>query len=165
MLDKGHLLQVGTPREVYRRPRTRAVADFIGESNFIEGRALEPVADTENWRVSTALGEFTGLKPDEAWDLHVGEPVVLSIRPESWKLREAASAGSAGAENTLRGRIGRSVYLGEVAEYDFQPTTGQNGAASPTLRILEMNPRFVEVADHTEISARVSPDDVIVLHP
>ncbi len=89
ILDKGHLAQVGTPREIYRQPRSRVVADFIGESNFIEGRALEPVEDSENWRVETALGEFTGLKPDPDWDLHVGESVLLSIRPESWHLREA----------------------------------------------------------------------------
>ncbi len=165
VLDRGHLMQVGTPREVYRRPRTKAVADFIGESNFIEGRALEPVQGTEHWRVSTALGEFTGLKPDEAWDLHVGDPVVLSVRPESWKLREAASADGTETKNTLRGRIGRSIYLGEVAEYDFQPSIGRDPASVPTLKILELNPRFVEIADNAEISARVSPDDVILLHP
>ena len=164
VLDKGHLVQVGTPRDIYRRPLTKGVADFIGESNFIEGRALEPMEGSEHWRVSTALGEFIGLKPDEAWDLHVGEPVVLSIRPESWRLREAARTDGTAAENVLRGKIGRSVYLGEVAEYDFQPRTeGRNDPV--TLKIFELNPRFVEVADDTEIAARAAPDDVTVLHP
>ena len=166
VLDKGHLMQVGTPREVYRRPRTRDVADFIGETNFIDGRAREPVEGSAHWRVETALGVFTGLKPDEAWDLHVGEPVILSVRPESWKLREGIGTdGVGGNENILRGRIGRSMYLGEVAEYDFQPTAGEGGASAPALKIFELNPRFVEVSDNTEVSARVSPDDVVVLHP
>ena len=165
VLDKGHLLQVGTPREVYRRPRSKAVADFIGESNFIDGRALSPVEGAGHWRVNTALGEFTGFKPDDAWDLHVGDPVILSVRPESWKLREAARTDGTVAENLLRGRIGRSVYLGEMAEYDFQPTAADGRAPVSTLKIFELNPRFVEVADDTEVSARVSPDDVVVLHP
>ncbi len=61
----------------------------------------------------------------------------------------------------MRGRIGRSIYLGEVAEYDFQP--GTNGAKA--LKILEMNPRFVETSNDTEVTAGVAPEDVIVLHP
>ena len=165
VLDKGHLMQVGTPREVYRRPHSKAVADFIGETNFIEGRALAPVDGTEHWRVDTALGEFTGLKPDEAWDLHVGEPVVLSVRPESWKLREAARTDAGANENVLRGRIGRSMYLGEVAEYDFQPSPRDGNGTTSVLKIFELNPRFLEVSDDTEITARVAPDDVAVLHP
>ena len=169
ILDHGHLAQVGTPREVYRRPHSRVVADFIGESNFIDGRALA-ATDTGvgQWRVETSLGEFHGLKADAAWDLHAGEPVVLSVRPESWRLREAArvdAGGNAATENVVRGRIGRSVYLGEVAEYDFQPRP-QNGNDRPAaLKIFELNPRFVEVADDTEVSARVAPEDVMVLHP
>ena len=164
VLDKGHLAQVGTPRDIYRRPLTKAVADFIGETNFIEGRAVEPLEGRPHWRVSTELGEITGLKPDEGWDLHVGEPVVLSIRPESWKLREAARVEGATTENVVRGKIGRSVYLGEMAEYDFQPRVeGRNEPAA--LKIFELNPRFVEVADDTEVTARVTPDDVAVLHP
>ena len=166
VLDKGHLLQVGTPRDVYRRPRSRAVADFIGETNFFEGRAVGPVEGSEHWKVNTALGQFTGFKPDEGWDLHAGDPVILSVRPESWKLREAARMdGAATDENVLRGRIGRSMYLGEVAEYDFQPSGANGGAPAATLKIFELNPRFVEVADDTEISARVSRDDVVILHP
>ena len=93
ILDHGHLAQVGTPREVYRQPRTRAVADFIGESNFIDGRAIGPEAAEGQWSVSTVYGDFTGLKSDPSWDLHVGEPVVLSVRPECWKMREAARGG------------------------------------------------------------------------
>ena len=62
------------------------------------------------------------------------------------------------------GKIGRSVYLGEVAEYDFQSRVeGRNEPAA--LKIFELNPRFVEVADDTEITARVAPDDVAILHP
>ena len=75
-------------------------------------------ASPRRWATSS------GLKPDDAWDMHVGDPVVLSIRPESWKLREAARTAMAAAaanENVVQGRIGHSVYLGEVAEYDFQP--------------------------------------------
>ncbi len=167
VLDHGHLAQVGTPREVYRRPHSRLVADFIGESNFIDGSAMEASdPSTGQWRIHTALGEFCGLKTDDAWDLHTGEPVVLSVRPESWRLREAATLENPATENVVRGRIGRSIYLGEMAEYDFQPRVEiDQGRAAPALKIFELNPRFVEVSDDTEVSARVLPEDVMILHP
>ena len=158
VLDRGRLMQVGAPREVYRQPTSRAVAEFIGESNFIEGKLVGAAQEPGQWQVSTTLGEFTGLITDSSWQAEAGEPVVLSIRPESWKLREGAQS-TAAAGNVLRGRIGRSVYLGEVAEYDFQPASGGR-----SLRILEMNPRFVEKAQDEEITARAAPEDVVILH-
>ncbi len=135
------------------------------ESNFLEGRALGPAESTDQWRIDTVFGEFTGLKSDPAWELHAGEPVVLSVRPECWKLREAARVDGQAAANVVRGRIGRSVYLGELAEYDFQPRPVDGSSQAPLLKIFELNPRFLEVADDTEISARAAPEDVIVLHP
>ncbi len=59
----------------------------------------------------------------------------------------AGDAASDGKVTRVRGRIGRSVYLGEVAEYDFQPRAGRMGRQRPSLKIFEMNPRFAEVAD------------------
>ena len=164
ILDQGHLAQVGTPREIYRQPRTKAVADFIGETNFLDGHALTPGTESGQWRVSTSLGEFTGRKPDESWDLHAGEPVVLSVRPESWRLAaDGTGVGSAG--NVVHGRIGRRVYLGELAEYDFQPRAGQDEGEGGVLKVFELNPRFLEVPDDAEVTVHVAPDDVIVLHP
>lgn len=163
ILDRGRLLQVGAPREVYRRPRSRAVAEFIGDSNFIPGKLVSPApAKGEGegyWRVETPLGEITGLVTDPGWHPEPGARAVLSIRPESWKLREMARS-TAGISNVVRGRIGRSVYLGEVAEYDFQPAGGD----LEPFRVLELNPHFLETADDdTEITARAAPEDVAVL--
>lgn len=157
ILDRGKLMQIGAPREVYRRPQSRAVAEFIGESNFIEGELVGAGEEPGHWRVRTAMGDFTGLVTDPNWSPEAGQPAVLSIRPESWKLRELARSSS-DMGNVVRGRIGRSSYLGEVAEYDFRPASG--GAS---FRVLELNPRFVETADDTEITAHAAPEDVAVL--
>ncbi len=167
VLDTGRLAQVGTPREVYRRPRSKYVADFIGEANFFDAE-IRGAAEGENqWRVSTALGDFVGLKTDPGWSPTAGEKATLCIRPESWKLREAAAAASSNgsADNVVRGHIGRSVYLGEIAEYQFQPAAATGGTAPPTaLTMFELNPRFVAAAeDHTEITARAAPEDVVIL--
>jgi iron(III) transport system ATP-binding protein len=77
--------------------------------------------------------------------------VTVSVRPECWTL----SSSAAGA-NTVRGRIGASVYLGENAQYDFV-------AGAVTLKILELNPRLVERPGTDEFFASVRAEDVVVL--
>ena len=164
VLERGHLAQVGPPQDIYRRPRTRAVADFIGESNFLPGHAVSPADGSGGWRIETALGHFVGRKSDPDWDLHTGEAVLLSIRPECWTLGQPDPAGIA-LDNSVRGRIGRSIYLGEAAEHEFAPAAPRAAA----LKVLELNPRATgqpaEGVDGVELAARVVPEDVVVLHP
>ena len=148
VLDCGHILQVGTPREVYRRPVCRTVAHFIGETDFIEGRLL--ARRGREAEVETALGRFVGVLGDEAATPEVGAAVTLSIRPECWTLGERR-----GDANCVPGRIGESIYLGEVAQYAFE-------AGGQTLKIFELNPRHVGLAEEG-LHARVDADDVVVL--
>jgi iron(III) transport system ATP-binding protein len=85
-----------------------------------------------------------------------GEEVLLSIRPESWRL-----ATQAAGVNSFAGRLRDRIYLGEMAQYRFAP------AAEPgrELKVFELNPRFVEVSDERELFASVAPEDVVVLSP
>ncbi len=162
VLDRGRLAQVGPPREVYRRPRSRYVADFIGEGNFINGE-VTGVGEGERVNVRTPIGPFTGVRTDPAWQPAPGAKVTLCVRPESWRLTTETN-GAAPTDNALRGTIGHSTYLGEVAEYEFQP----RGEGAATLKIFELNPRFLEAAANTpgsapEVTAQVAPEDVTVL--
>jgi len=149
ILEDGHILQVGAPQEVYRRPRRKTVAHFIGETDFISGTLRSRDGDTA--RVATAVGEFEGVLGDPAEQPAIGSEVTLSIRPECWTLR-ASSSGF----NSVAGRIGESVYLGEVAQYGFQ-------AGALNLKVYELNPRHLGAGDATELHATVDPRDVVVL--
>jgi iron(III) transport system ATP-binding protein len=149
ILDRGCVQQTGTPREVYRRPATRFVADFIGETNFIEGSVV--TAANGQARVFTRIGEFTGILPRSGVSLQTGERVMLAIRPEGWQLRREAAV-----ENGVRGHIESTTYLGEVAQYQFR-------AGGELLKVFEINPRFVETGRDAELVATVAPEDVIVL--
>ena len=149
ILDGGNILQVGSPREVYRRPTRKTVAHFIGETDFIGGRVLG--VDGEFTVVETSIGRFHGVLGDPALKPSVGDVVTLSIRHECWKLGSEAKA-----INTVRGRIGDAVYLGEVAQYDFV-------SGGVTLKIYELNPRFVGAAAEADLFASVEPQDVVVL--
>lgn len=149
IFDSGRIAQIGSPEDVYRRPRSKVVADFIGETNFIpckirsarEGRAV----------VESDLGVFEGVVADIHWVPKPGDEATLSIRPESWALDPEPAA-----ENCARGRIGEAVYLGETAQYRFN-------AGPHLLKIFELNPRLSARASDRDFFARVRADDVVVL--
>jgi iron(III) transport system ATP-binding protein len=149
ILDRGRILQVGSPREVYRRPTCRIVADFIGETDFIPGTLVS--ASGGSCIVDTAVGRFEGVLGDPAATPAAGAKVSVSVRPECWVLsREAAG------KNDVRGRIGDAIYLGELAQYQLR-------AGELELKIIELNPRFIDQSARGEVFASAAPEDVVVL--
>src|SRR5687767_3420468 len=82
VMDSGFIRQVGAPAEVYRRPSSRFVADFMGETNLIEGTVRG--REGESVQVQTSLRTFTGIVHE--WEPSVGSRVLLSIRPEALRL-------------------------------------------------------------------------------
>jgi iron(III) transport system ATP-binding protein len=151
VLEGGRIAQIGTPEQVYRRPQTRVVADFIGETNFLNGKIQS--LDGAKALVETNEGLFEGFLGDPEWMPSAGDSVSLSIRPESWSLRSAPAS-----MNSVKGRIGESVYLGEVAQYQLQ-------ASAHDLKVFELNPHISARAQGQEFFALASVDDVVVLKP
>ena len=150
IIEGGRIAQIGTPEDVYRTPRTKIVADFIGETNFLSGkvRSTSPgyaVVET------AGAGLFKGLVGDPNWLPDAGEDVTLSIRPESWILCDQSEL-----LNCVRGRIGESIYLGEVAQYQFF-TDGTK------LKIFELNPRLSARTSARDLFAVAQTEDVVVL--
>lgn len=96
VMRDGRLEQVGTPDEIYRRPRTRFVADFIGESNFL------PVHRAADGTVATPDGRPVACADlDGDW-----RTATLMVRPESVRLAPAAQGEG------IRGRVVQSSFLG-----------------------------------------------------
>ena len=149
ILDQGHLLQVGTPQEVYVRPTNRFVAQFIGETTFVEGRVKG--ARGEWVEVETAAGTWhaTG-----AGAFAAGEKVWLSIRPEAVQMHAEREREM----NMFRAHMHGTVYLGEVAQH-FADLPG-----GVTLKALETRPRLVaRDGERAETRIYVDPADVQVL--
>jgi iron(III) transport system ATP-binding protein len=149
ILDSGKIAQIGSPEDVYRRPRSRVIADFIGETNFIPGSIAS--SNSETTLVDTPIGTFEGIVSDPEWKPKPGEPAILSIRPEGWTITAEPSR-----TNSAKGRIGASTYLGEVAQYQFV-------AGSLQLKIFEMNPHLSNRPSGREFFASATPQDVIIL--
>ncbi len=146
VMEGGHIRQHGAPAEVYRRPASRFVADFMGETNFIEGTVA--TAGTQPV-LTTALGHFTGTA--HGWTPTAGQKVTLSVRPETLRLSTASAP-----VNSIPGTIRERVYLGEMAQYRFE-------SGAQMLKIFELNPRFAFGSDHSALFASVDPEDVVVL--
>jgi putrescine transport system ATP-binding protein len=120
VMDKGHVIQVGTPAEIYEFPRSRFVADFVGTTNFFEGR----VSSCEPGLVRVECTE-TGceLLVDDKGSFAIGQRVWVALRPE--KVRLGKEATSAVRTNQLRGTVWELGYLGNRSTYRIRTATGK----------------------------------------
>lgn len=105
VMSKGKVMQMGTPAEIYERPRNRFVAEFIGESNFLEGQIKSLSANEASVFIPALNAEVTGTPASEG--LVHGEQVFVSIRPEKIHLTEHSAR-----LNTFEGEITSTVYIG-----------------------------------------------------
>lgn len=105
VFNRGRIEQIGTPREIYDHPRTRFVAEFIGETNLLEGRVAAVNGDKARVRLAGG-GELTVLQHEP---LVPDQPVLISIRPGRIMLAETAS----GADNSMVCGVRDSVYMGD----------------------------------------------------
>ena len=109
VMERGDIIQIGTPTEIYERPRSRFVSDFIGISNFLPGR----IVARDGAELAVEVEGGLRLRAPAAEDLAAGETVELAIRPEKLRMGLAPVA----AANALRGRIENIVYLGAITYY------------------------------------------------
>jgi len=118
VMKDGRVLQIGTPKQLYERPRTRFVADFVGTNNLVPGQVLERRGD--RLVVETALGRLLAIPSDPS---AVAERCVLAIRPENVSIAAAGAAAPTNG-NVAVGRISFASYLGNTLRYDVETEGG-----------------------------------------
>ncbi len=146
VLKDGRVMQHGAPEALYRRPESRFVADFLGESNFVTARVVGPAG--AGLEVETAFGRLQAAGLSER-SKRSGE-VTLSIRPEALRAADGAAA------NTFGARFSTSLYLGKAAQHRVSVAEGIE------LKVLELNPRGPRSPGTTAHFA-IDPEDVVVL--
>jgi putative spermidine/putrescine transport system ATP-binding protein len=112
----GALHQVGDPTQLYHLPRTRAVADFIGEGNFLPAALVDD--DNGLARVATTLGDHrieSGAKVHDR--LAPGVEGTLLIRPECLRLQPVGDDTTVAG---VRGTVARQEFLGAMVQYDVE---------------------------------------------
>jgi iron(III) transport system ATP-binding protein len=159
VMDGGRIRQAGAPLEVYRQPKSRFVAEFLGETNLLKGRAessdaptgrrpMRGEADSPEARGMLSISTRAG-RLETMHELSPGAngEVLLSIRPEAWRLGTRSEA-----INSFPGRIVETVYLGEMARHRFLLDAGLE------VIVFELNPR---PRDGSPLFATVDPADVV----
>jgi putative spermidine/putrescine transport system ATP-binding protein len=125
VMNKGRIEQVATPQQLYERPETRFVGEFVGEINCVE--ALVEASDELSWTARTRQGlRFTG---SHRSPIRPGTAVVIGLRPERVRLEASGSAGAVaeaqveeaayvGDWRKIRIRIGKQLLWSKVPNTD-----------------------------------------------
>jgi ABC-type Fe3+/spermidine/putrescine transport system ATPase subunit len=146
VMNAGRIEQVGTPAEVYARPATRFVADFVGESNLLEGRSAGDGAAEVAGLGRIALAGSAGGN---------GSAATLLLRPEA--LRVGADAAT--LPNRAQGKIVETVFLGLSVKLRLRLDSGLELLARLPLRPSEPLP----AAEGETVPVGFAPEDVHVV--
>ena len=155
VFSNGRLIQEGTPKEVYEKPREQAVADFVGTSNFLSGTITEVVGNRVTLNVREDFLLHASWHPSFETAPQPGEPVLLCIRPESIQISEETNDAT---ENRIPGQVRSCTYLGSQIQYAVDIGTGQ------PVKVNLPNPRRLSIlpAD-TPVHLIFSPQDAVLL--
>jgi len=152
VMNEGRIVQTGTPEQLYDRPATHFVADFLGEANFIEGcitRAGEIAA------VDTPVGTLLASAPDCPPQ---GSVVTCCIRPEHIEILSDAAPAAPTDDAGLTATVESTLYLGEMVQY----TCRLNDAATWRVSTLSNRP---PLAPEQTVTLRIPHTHVALLPP
>jgi putrescine transport system ATP-binding protein len=120
VMDRGKVVQVGTPAEIYEYPQSRFVADFVGTTNLFEGVITRCAPG-----LTTVSCAETGcdLLVDDVGRFTPGQRVWVALRPE--KIRLSKQPAEASRANQLRGTVHQLGYLGNRCTYQVKTPSGK----------------------------------------
>jgi len=148
VLRDGRIEQIGTPRQVYRHPANRFVADFIGEANWLPGvvQSHDPThssVSVQSPAGTISAGPLPSLPPPLT-------PVDVGFRPEAVRLSDTSSPGSIPA--TVR----QVTYLGETDQYVLELPTGIR------IKVIEQNP-LASRSIGAPVYCQIAPSDCFLI--
>ena len=139
LMEKGVVAQIGTPQEIYYRPKSEFVADFIGEANFLRGKVAAPGT------VEVSGNRLDAETPERLSD---GSACTLVLRPES------AVLGDAGQ---LPCKVILSCFMGSYQNYHVM-------VGDTLVKITDFNPKSKKIYQVGDAAfVKFSKDDVHVL--
>jgi putrescine transport system ATP-binding protein len=119
-MNRGQVVQVGTPSEIYEFPQTRFVADFIGTTNLFEGT----ISGTKPGHLIVHSAEAgCDLVVDELGRFGNGQRVWVALRPEKIRLSKEPLGGD--RVNQIKGVVWELGYLGNRSTYRIKTETGK----------------------------------------
>ena len=120
VMNRGQVLQVGAPAEIYEFPQSRFVADFVGTTNFFAGTVCANAEGHVTVRCEEAGGD---LLVDDIGRFTVGQQVWVAVRPEKVQVRKQPATEP--GLNQLPGMVWELGYLGDRSTYRIKTATGK----------------------------------------
>ncbi len=151
VMNAGRIEQIDSPIELYRRPKTPFVLNFIGKSNVFSGQVLESSASA---LMVDIAGHTMRVHPPENTRLERGQSVMLSVRPEQIS---ATSARPGSAEMGIPARIEDAVFLGGVTELRLR-----SGIASQPIIVNHQGDVPSTLEEGAEVWLRWDPSDALI---
>lgn len=142
VMDKGRIMQIGTPFEIYSRPANFFVADFIGRVNFIPCTVTAVATD----HVTVGFPNGTQQIESTQGTFQIGDTALAVVRPESLRVRVSNPAQPSGL---LAGKVDKAVYLGPTVEYTIHNENQEFSVQAVTYNPVEEG--FLRTGDSVEI--------------
>jgi putrescine transport system ATP-binding protein len=120
VMNRGQVIQVGTPSEIYEFPQDRFVADFIGTTNLFEGTVS---GATPGHLIVHSVEAGCDLVVDELGRFGNGQRVWVALRPETIRLSKQPLGGE--RVNQIKGVVWELGYLGNRSTYRIKTQTGK----------------------------------------
>lgn len=146
ILDRGHLIQVGTPEGLYRHPASRFVAEFLGRTTFIPAEVLEVRPERV---VLRALGTVIEMVDGKS-AVRAGTTTALGIRSEAIRLVPESRQGA------CRGVVTQTAFLGDHLEYVVDVSGTRLTAVMPVNSALR-------VREGASVWVEFDPEGIVVL--
>ncbi|MCP4334208.1 MAG: ABC transporter ATP-binding protein [Gammaproteobacteria bacterium] len=158
IMREGHIVQSGSPRELYDEPINRYVADFVGKTNFFDGEVVEVRGSSVTLKSETGQ-VLPGTQPNKAAPLVNGSRACVAVRPEMISIN-AANVNVGDDNIALHGEVMNRIFLGEHSEYLV--ATEEYG------EVMVLSPKSVEslnrnFAPGDRVSLSWRPESVLVL--
>jgi iron(III) transport system ATP-binding protein len=156
VMNSGKLEQIGTPEQLYRRPASRFVAGFLGESNFLQASVESVNASllTLQTPAGPVIAPVAAAPPGPP--PRAGQRLCIAFRPEAVAVRTQGAERSGANTTRIPARHLATTYLGEMAEHLLQlPGDLQ-------VKAYQMNPRTTPVL-HQEVTLEIAPVDLMLI--
>ena len=152
IMNDGQIAQIGAPREVYRNPANRFVAEFVGTNNILVGRVAGLTA--ERIGIDTDLGRFAAARPDKL-RLDDGQLVTFVVSADLVQVSGAELA----LENRLECSLISEEFVGSMVTLFLETTGGVEFKVQTSQRVLER----LDLSGGTTMTASWSPEHVHIL--
>ena len=152
IMNEGVVVQVGSPKEIYRAPSNRFVAEFVGTNNIIEGTVKS--RDGDAIEVDTPVGAIRAVA-SSAGDVREGQPVVLVISADQVMLNEAAEDD----HNRLSVSLISEEFVGSIVTLYLRA----DGIEEFKVQIRQRELAGIDLSDDKQLNVTWSPEDVFIL--